>query len=939
MKFLARVRSWTRTLFGREGAERDMDAELRSHMEMHAKDLMRSGMPRDEALREARVAFGGVENVKEECRDAIGISFLESFMQDLRFGLRMLRKSPGFTAVCVVTLALGIGANTAIFSLIDGLLLRSIPVGNPQQLVLLKWSGHKTPKFHGMMSYGDCESRFGGKDPSSCSFSHPFFDDLRTQRGMFSGVAASGGTMAMNLTGSGPARIVRALIVSGNYFDVLQVQPAAGRMINASDDSASAAPAAVISYGYWQRAFAGSPSAIGKAITLNGVPMTIVGVAEPRFAGLTPGRGPDAWVPISLRPRLDPHWNPGWEDAGDAWLFLVARLRRDVPRAEAQAAASVRFSNAMLHGETPLATEADDLAVTLVPAQTGLTGVRMNYSTPLFVLMVAVGIVLLIASANVAGLLLARSTARRKEMAVRLALGARRRRIARQLLAESMLLSVLGAILGIFLANGAGRAIAAFVANGSTQPLGFEPTIDYRVLLFTLAITLLVGVLFGLAPAWRSARVDLTPALKDGAGFAGHMRHHWWNTGNLLVVAQVALTMVVMVGAGLVVRTLRNLRAVDPGFVTENVLNFHVNPQLAGYKGAAIDNLLGSLRSRLAAIPGVKSVSYSNLALLSGSWSGTHFHLDGAPEKSSVSSGLIWIGPDFFSTMKIPILEGRDFSVADFTEASIASASSSLEVPSSSNAAPAGALSPQAAVVNQAFVRKYFSNVNPLGQHLGSTGGDLKRKDPGYVVVGVVGDTKYISLRKATDPTAYAPLAGQGVDFELQTAVNPNSAISAVRAAVNQADNNLPISDVATESQIVDRLLFQERLMAQFSSFFGVLALVLACIGLYGLLSYDITRRTREIGIRMALGAGQREVLRNVVGQGLALAFVGLIVGILSSFAVTRFLGSLLFDVHSDDPATLLFVAAILVAVASIACYIPARRATRIDPLIALREE
>ena len=880
----------------------------------------------------------------------------ETVWQDVLYGMRMLRKNPGFTAVAVLTLALGIGANTAIFSLIDALLLRSLPVRDPQELVMLKWSAHKSPSFHSSSSYGDCVSRWEADNPTGCTFSHPFFNEVRALPDLFSSVTASGGWMQLDLSGNGPASIMRGLAVAGNYFDALGVRPAFGRVIEPSDEDPSAPPVAVLNYGYWQREFGGSVSAVGKTINLNGVPATIVGVAERRFVSLTPGSGPDAWLPLSLKPRFTPRWNPKEDDAGSIWLLVIARLKPGVPRKRAEAAVSLLFHNEMLHGEKPFSKEADAPAVELLPAQTGLVGARRRYSTPLFILMLAVGIVLAIACANVAGLLLARAAARQKEMALRLAMGAGRARIVRQLLTESILLAVLGGALGILLAIWGAQAILALVASGSTRPLGFDASIDTRVLLFTLGISLFTGILFGLAPALRGTRVDLTPALKEGAGGfagAGHPRNHRFNVGNSLVVGQIALTMIVLVGAGLLVRTLQNLRHIDPGFDTNNVLTFEINPTLAGYKGTRVDDLYRDLQIHLQAIPSVTSVSYSTMTLLSGGLWTTGFHLEGAPEKSEVDSDMLTVGPNFFATMKMPLLEGRDFSPADFTAASatavaFAAAEEAAAKPGASAApastAPAASAAPAvplSAIVNQTFVRRYYGNADALGKRFGySDEGEAKAFSfPGYVVVGVVRDAKYDSLRSAIDPTTYVPVAGGGVAFELRTAMNPRFIIPAAHSVVNEMDSNLPIFNIQTESESIDQLLYQERLIARLSSFFGLLSLILACVGLYGLLSYEVTRRTREIGIRMALGAGQRNVLNLVVGQGLGLAVVGVLAGIAAAFGLTRFLGSILYHVHSGDPVTLVTVGAILLVVALAACFIPARRATRVDPMVALRNE
>jgi predicted permease len=873
---------------------------------------------------------------------------METLFEDLRYALRQLRKSPGFTAVALLTLVLGIGANTAIFSLIDALMLKSLPVHNPQELVLLKWSAHKKPEFHSSSSYGDCNSNYTDVNPSGCSFSRPFYDDLRAHSEMFSGVTAFAGGVELDINGNGPASIARGQIVAGNYFDVLGVRPALGRMLEASDDSPSADAVMVLNYGYWQRAFGGLPSAVGKTVTLDGVPTTIVGVAEPRFVSLTPGSVADGWVPISAGPRLATRWNPKRDGADSIWMVIIARLKPDVSREKAETAVSLLFRNDMLHGEQPLSKEADAPRVELLPAQSGLVGARASYSTPLYILMLAVGIILAIACANVSGLLLARSAARQKEMALRLALGAGRWRLVLQLLTESVLLSVIGGALAIVIAYWGAHSIVRFLAAGSTRPLGFEATLDMRVLLFTAGISLLAGIVFGLAPAACGMRLDLTPALKQGTGSStagGRVRGRWLNLGNSLVIAQMALTIVVLTGAGLLVRTLQNLRNIDPGFDTSNILNLGVDPNIAGYKGTQVDIALGNLQKRLSAIPGVTSVSYSSDALLSDSLSDTTFQVIGSPRKAGADSDIMQVGLDFFATMKMPLRTGRDFSPADFSAVSKSTAAAAANsLPSSKPASSREPIGPPVpAIVNEEFVRKYLPQTSPLGQRLkyaddpGQT--PSEKNDPGFIVVGVVSNARYNSLRREVKPTAYVPLAGSSVNFELRTAMNPASIVPSVRSTVSQFDSNLPIFYIRTESEGIDHLLFQERLIAWLSSFFGALALVLACVGLYGLLSYEVSRRTREIGIQMALGARQRNVLRIVVGQGLALSITGVGFGIAASFGVTRYLGSVLYDVHPGDPTTLIAVAAILLLVALVACFVPARRATRVDPMVALRDE
>lgn len=856
---------------------------------------------------------------------------MHTLWQDVRYAIRLLSRSPGFAAVAVLTLALGIGGNTAIFSLIDAVMLRVIPVRDPQQLVLLNWAAHKSPKYHMSWSYGDCGGHFGAANPTGCSFSHPFVNAIRSQTNFFSGLAAFAGAGQLDLAGNGAASLIKGQYVSGDFFQTLGVQPALGRTIVPADDAPSASPVVVLNYGYWQRALGGSPSAIGQAIRLNGVAFTIVGVAEPKFVSLTPGNVYDVWVPLSLRPSLSPHWDARQDDAGSVWLVVVGRLKPGVPRAQAQAALSLLFRNELLHGEKPLIEAADDPVITLTTAQEGLAGPRARYSTVLYVLMLAVGIVLLIACANVAGLLLSRATARQKEIAVRLALGAGRVRILRQLLTESILLSAAGGALGILLAQGGVRAILSFVASAQPGPLGFVAELDWRVLAFTAGVSISTGILFGLAPAFRGMRVDLTPALKDavGSSAASHGRVRWLSAGNALVVVQVALTIVVLVGAGLLVRTLQNLKSIDPGFDTRSVLTFGVDATLSGYKGAKIDSLYRDLQDRLAALPGVISSSYSGTTLLSGSLMRTSFHLPGTPADSEVNADWLPVGLKFFQTMRIPFVAGRDFSLADLA------AQAASDSPETHPSAPIPA------VVNETFVHKYFDKGDPIGQRFGAEekAEPGETPSPGWQIIGVVRDAKYNSLRREINPTIYVPPQHFGVHFELRTATEPANLVSAVRSVVNQLDNNLPVFDVKTETETIDRLLFQERFIARLSSFFGILALLLACVGLYGLLSYEVARRTREIGVRMALGAQPRNVLRLVVGHGLALALVGTAVGAIAAFGVTRFLASLLYQVRPSDPVTLVGVAILLLLVALAACYSPARRATRVDPMVALRYE
>ena len=815
-------------------------------------------------------------------------------------------------------------------------------------------------EIHDSSSYGDCTQHHERGGPSSsCSFSEPFFHEVAARRDAFSNVAAFSSGGELNLSGNGTASVLEAEAVSGDYFSLLGVGAAAGRLIVPSDDSVSAPSVVVLTCRYWKSQFGGSASAIGKTVRLNNVPFTVIGVAEARFDSLTPGEVRDVWVPLSVLPRLNPEpWvKTQATDVYNWWLVIIGRLKPGVTRMQAQAAVSTLFRNEMLHGAKPLSKPQDDPTVAAVPAQEGLTGATTGYSTELYVLMMAVGMILLIACANVAGLLLSRATARQKEMAVRLALGAGRPRIVRQLLTESVLLSVVGGVLGILFAIWGTRAIVSFFTSDAERAFGFNVAIDGRVLAFTLAASVLTGIVFGLAPAFRGTRVDLTPALKEGAGGSaaeGRVGGRWFSLGNGLVVAQVALAVVVLVGAGLLVRTLRNLKDIDPGFDTRNLLTFSLAPTLIGYQAAQIDALYANLQDRIAALPGVQGVSFSSDTLLSGGSWGTGFRFPQTPKDQSLETNALAVGLNFFSTMHMRLLAGRSFNSSDFMQQEVANqarqkslaeaeaedagvttpgaaAKKSGSVAGSSSAGPAS--EPTAAVVvNKTFVQKYLPNVNPLGQR-------FENNESQRVIVGVVSDAKYSSLRGAIPPTMYVPASGDNIIFEVRTRTNPAAMTSTIRSIVGQLDSNLPVFGVHTQTQVIDQLLVRERMIAELSGFFGVLALILACVGLYGLLSYEVSRRTREIGVRMALGAQQRDVLRLVVGQGIALAVVGAAVGVGVALGMTRYLESMLYDIHANDPATMIGVAVLLTQVALAACYVPARRAMRVDPMVALRYE
>jgi predicted permease len=942
----------------RKRRDEELNEEIQGHLELAARENMESGLAPKDAQTAARHEFGSIALAEEVTRDMWGGRWFADLLQDIRFALRTLRKSPGFTAVAVLTVALGVGANTAIFSFIDAVLLRSIPVRDPQQLVVFNWSARANPKLQGHHTYGDCADQTGSGD---CSFSIPFYKTVRAQAGAFSGMAAFAGPLDVDLSGNGAASIVRGLYVSGDFFSTLGVSTFIGRPLAPSDDSPSATPAIVLNYAYWVRTFGAAPSVVGRTVRLDSTTVTIVGVADPHFTNLTPGKPLDLFIPFSVADSVRGKW---WRSGGRVadptnwWVVILGRLKPGLSIGQAQADATTIFRNEMLHGAAQLFKSGDGPIVFLRPVRSGLDGETSQIAPALYVTMVIVAFILLIACANVAGLTLARSASRQKEIAVRLALGARRARIIRQLLTESVLLAVAGGALGVLVAVWGVGAIASLLSYGSDQPFPFAVAPDWRVLLFTIAITSFTGILFGLAPALRGSRVDLTPSLKESAsslpGAAAHAGRRL-RLGDALVVAQVALSMVVLVGAGLLVRTLRNLRAINPGFDAQNVLLFGLDPVLAGYSDQQTQQLYSNLQQRFATLPGVISVSYSEDSLLDGGWSAGSVHVDGAPPKQNANSGELPVGLNFFSTMRIPILAGRSFTSADFAAAAATNAAQKARDDAAESANPASSPAspsptaldeayyhsvPVPLVVNESFARKYLGNKNPVGLHMGNADrDDVPNPGPGYTIVGIVGDTKYAYLRRATAPIIFLPLVSNSAHFELRIAANPTAMVKNVREIVSQAGDNLPLTDVRTQTEQIDQILFQERLMSRLSSFFAALALALACIGLYGLLSYEVGRRTRELGIRVVLGAQHRDLSRLVIRQGILLALIGTAIGIVAAVGVTRFLSAMLYDVRANDPLTMVGVAALLIIVAFAACYIPARRAMKVDPMVALRYE
>jgi len=882
-------------LFLKRKMERDLEDEIRSHLDMQIEDNLRLGMSPEEARYEALRKFGGVEQVKESYRDRSSLSFVDSTLRDLRYGLRMLWKDKGFTAIALLSLALGIGANTAIFSIIDTVLLKMLPVKNPEQLVFLE----------GPMS----------------TVSYAFYEQARAQRETLAGVC-NFDSSRVNVELDGQAELKTVERVTGGFFAVLGVNALLGRTITEEDDKVPGAhPVVVISHRYWQGRFAADPAIVGKTISLNGHPFTIIGVTPPEFFGDAVGDGPDLWAPMMMTAQIKPGSSVEKHFRNPMYPVL-ARLKPEVSEQQARTLLTGLLRQTALDEigiEIELWSPERQQAlrqqsITLVPASRGLAFLRMRFSEPLRILMAVVGLVLLIACANVANLSLARATARRKEMAMRLALGASRSRLIRQSLTESLLLAGLGGALGLALARWSNSFLLALMASGRT-PVSLNVTLDARVFAFTAAASLLACVLFGLAPAWRATAVDVTPALKDSSrsGEGGARL----GLGKSLVVMQVALSLSLLIVAGLFARSLGKLYALDAGFKTENVLLVSTDPRMIGYQDKQVAALYQRLLERFKTIPGVRSATVGWAGLLSENWIkslGT-LRVQGrpAPPGPPKRPHSINVGPDYFETVGMTIVRGRSFTARDFD----------------------GESGQKVAIVNETFARDYFGEQDPIGQRFGyNAAGDESE------IVGVVKNAKYNSLREKAQGAVYGPGFGQrDTNFQLRTDADPTLIIAAVRQAAREIDANLPLYNIKTLARQVDESLAQERLISALSSFFGLLSLSLAGIGLYGILAYAVSRRTREIGIRIALGARPGAVLRMVLRQGLRLTLLGVGFGLAASFGATRLLASQLFDITPTDPVTFVAAPILLLTVALLACLVPARRATNVDPLIAIRQE
>jgi macrolide transport system ATP-binding/permease protein len=912
-----------RWLTRRPDKEAELREELQFHLEEEAQQRQGAGLGDREARWAARRELGNLTAVQESTRAVWGWTILEQLFQDLRYALRTMFRNRSFTALAVLSLALGIGANTAIYSFMDSILLRALPVADPESLALLNWHS-KEPRGirpnHVMHSMDGSTWADGKSGMTSGIFPFGVFELFQKNETIFSSLFAYCKSGKRNLTIKGQAEIDTGEYVSGDYFRGLGVPPAAGRMILADDDRAGAPLVVVISMRLSQRRFSGAANAVGQPILIDNLPFTVVGVTPPEFFGVDPAANADFYVPMHTNLVLDR--SVSWAATPETylnrnyyWVEMMGRLRPGVSLAQAQAALAPPFH------QWVAATAANDRERESLPALTvkegasGLGTLRRRYSKPLYVLLTMVGLILAIACANTANLLLSRAAARRREMAVRLSIGAGRLRVVRQLLTESIFLAFVGGILGVLLALWGVRFLTFLLANGQ-ENFTLRAELNWHVLSATFALSVLCGAVFGLAPAIQSTRTDVMPALKGSRATEPRARARAFRRVSLsqaLVVSQIVFSLLMLVAAGLFVRTLSNLQSIQMGFSRENVLLFELNARQAGHGDPEILAFYDELRTRFAAIPGVRGATLSHASLL-GAGRGLDIRVSGTP---APDTRILNTGPGFFSTMQIPMLRGREIDERDQPG------------------------SPPVVVANERFTRIHFGSENPLGRRV--TLGGLHPRD--MEIVGVSANAHYGELKDDIQPVLYIPYNQgdyprmQQMVYALRTAGDPLAYVKTVREIVHQADSRIPVMNVLTQAAEIDRNMNQEIVFARLCMGFAILALVIASIGLYGTMAYAVARRTGEIGIRMALGAQRGVIVRMILRQVLVVATVGFAIGLPTALGASRLVESFLFGVKANDPLALASAVAILLGAVVLAGYVPARKASRIDPMIAVRHE
>lgn len=919
----ARLHSWLRAVTHRSRLEAEMEAELQNHLENLVTDLIRAGYTPDEAMRRARVALGSPLVHKEEMRSSLGLHWWDEFRSDLRYGVRILRKSPSFTVIAATSLALAIGANTTIFSLAKQLLYERLAVPHSENLRLLVWTSREG---HAAVHHvhGDWNQLPGGRAISSV-FSYPAYRQLQTENRVLDDLFAFKQT-GMNATIRGEAQRAQTEMVSGNYYAALQVRPQLGRAILPSDDMAPGQGAvAVISDGLWEREFGRSPAVLGQWIKLNDIPLVVVGVNPRGFTGAkSVQQSPDVFVPLSMEPILQPPSDgASWlSNPAQWWVNIMGRAKPGIDDAAAQAALNGQLAS-IVRGTMPVRVGEDLPQLEVHDGSRGLFEQARRYARPMTVLMTLVCLVLLLACANIANLMLARGARRFREMSVRIALGAGRTRIMRQMLVESLLLAALGGAGGL-LAGYLGRNAIPKMMENSWERSDFHVHFDWLVFGFTAGITILTGILFGLAPAFAAARTEVNHGLKETAQTT--TRRHKGMGGKALVGFQVALSTLLVIGAGLFLRTLAGLSSVDVGFRTDHLLVAAINPPHTRYAEGKNVELHRRLEQAFAAVPGVDSATTSWVAYINDDSDMTDFLPAGEGFDRSKHQEEYYnaVGNRFFETLGIPIIAGRAFGPQDTQT------------------------SPKVAVINQSLARTRFPGRNPIGMqfttdghnadgHVSTTGADWIQ------IVGVCADTRYLDLRHDPPPQFFLPYVQQkdvgGMVYMFRTKLKPEAILPSLHQVIRQADPDLALLNVRTQDQQIEAALQEERLFVSLTSGFGLLALALAAVGIYGIMAYSVEQRTNEIGIRLALGAQQGQVRSMILRESTWLALAGIVAGLSAALVLTHAIQSMLYGITPDDPLTLAAGILLLLAVALAASWIPARRAAGVQPIEALRHE
>ena len=888
---------------------RELAAEIQAHLDEKTAEFMENGMSETEAREKARREFGNPTLLTETSSEIWSSKWLEQFSQDVRYGLRAMRRAPAFAAIAILSLALGIGANTAVFSLADAVLIKSLPVRDPQQLRILTWVMADDVPMSMHSGYGILDEKTG--QTVSGSFPYPAYQSFRKNVPQFSDLVGYA-NQEFTFTAHGTTEYAYGQFVSDNYFTGLGAMPLLGRPILPEDEQPGKPAVVVLTHHFWEKSFGLDPGVLGREILINQHPMIVIGIMPPSFQGLYPGRVLDVFVPMTMVPEMSVWYSLTKPD--NWWVQIFGRLR---PGASSEAAASIL--RATLHHQIEdYGGKVPPSAFPPVLLNSGARGVgmlRKNVRMSIYVLSATVVLILLIACTNLANLLLARAAGRRREIAVRLAIGASRGRLLRQFFTESLLLSSLGGLFGLFLAKPLSQVLLRFAAGSS--PVGLDVNLDARALAFTFAISVATGLLFGIAPAWGATRVDLSPAIKGKR--RGSIFSSRGSLGRALVSIQVALSVVLLVGAGLFVHTLVSLSNVDLGFRPQRVLTFQTDPSRNGIKEQRLANLYARVIEKIASIPGVESVGTSHNGLMQGGVTSGEIFIPGHPIAKRELYEL-YVSPSFLDTMHIPLVLGRGLSPAD------------------------GPSSTSVVVVNETFASRYFPGEDPIGKtfYFGSKAADPG--EPPMQIVGVVKDAHYSGVREAVPPTGYFPYTQalkrlRKMTFAIRTALPPLSVATAVRRAVADVDPTIPVAELRTEEDQIDSSLRTERMFAAMVSSFGGLAALLAAIGLYGVMAYTVARRTSEIGIRMALGADRGSVQWLVIRESLLMVIFGLAAGLPAAFALARYVKTILYGVTPADPLSYCAALLLMVVVAAAAAWQPARRASRVDPIIALRYE